>query len=43
MLFVTGNGMRWLPSLFRGHTVLEKPISIEKLEETIDRIFGHAE
>ncbi|WP_036050466.1 response regulator [Bradyrhizobium sp. Tv2a-2] len=43
MLFVTGNGTRWLPSLFRGHAVLEKPISIEKLEEMIDGIVGHAE
>jgi CheY-like chemotaxis protein len=43
IIFVTGNGTRWLPSLFRGHAVLEKPISIEKLEETIGEIVGHAE
>jgi CheY-like chemotaxis protein len=38
ILFITCSGTRWLPSPFRGHAVLQKPISIEKLKETIDAI-----
>jgi len=38
ILFITDSGTRWLPSPFRGHAVLQKPISIEKLKETIDAI-----
>jgi CheY-like chemotaxis protein len=37
-LFVTGHGVGWLPSLFRRRPVLEKPISIEKLRQTIDTL-----
>ena len=38
ILFITGSGTGWLPSVFRGHSVLQKPISIEELKETIDAI-----
>ena len=38
ILFITCSGMRWLPSRFRGHSVLQKPISIEELKETIEAI-----
>jgi DNA-binding response OmpR family regulator len=38
ILFITCSGTRWLPSLFRGHSVLQKPISIEELKETIEAI-----
>ena len=40
ILFITGYGTRWLPSLFRGQTVLEKPVSIERLKDAIDEIVG---
>jgi DNA-binding response OmpR family regulator len=40
ILFVTGDGTRWLPSLFRGQTVLQKPASIEMLNDAIDQIIG---
>jgi CheY-like chemotaxis protein len=40
ILFVTGDGTRWLPSLFRGQTVLQKPVSIEMLKDAIDQIIG---
>jgi len=35
-----GSGTRWLPSLFRGQTVLQKPVSIEMLKDAIDQIIG---
>ena len=38
ILFITCSGMRWLPSLLRGHSVLQKPILIEELNETIEAI-----
>jgi CheY-like chemotaxis protein len=37
--FVTGDGTRWLPSLFRGQTVLQKQVSIE-MKDAIDQIIG---
>jgi two-component SAPR family response regulator len=35
-LFITGYGQQHLPSLFRRRPVLEKPVSIDKLRETIN-------
>ena len=40
ILFIAGYGTRWLPSLFQGQTVIEKPISIETLRDAIDEIIG---
>jgi CheY-like chemotaxis protein len=34
-LFVTGYGAGWLPALFRRRPVLQKPVSIERLGDTI--------
>jgi CheY-like chemotaxis protein len=34
-LFVTGYGVDWLPALFRRRPVLQKPVSIERLGDTI--------
>jgi DNA-binding NtrC family response regulator len=37
-LFVTGYGAAWLPSLFRRRPVLEKPVSMDRLRDTIDTL-----
>jgi DNA-binding NtrC family response regulator len=37
-LFVTGYGAAWLPSLFRRRPVLEKPVSLEHLRDTINTL-----
>ncbi|MGY4498317.1 CheY-like chemotaxis protein [Bradyrhizobium sp. GM24.11] len=37
-LFITGYGQQHLPSLFRRRPVLEKPVSINKLRETINSL-----
>jgi two-component SAPR family response regulator len=36
--FITGYGTAHLPSLFRRRPVLEKPVAMEKLKATIDRL-----
>ncbi len=41
-LFVTGYGAAWLPSLFRRRPVLEKPVSLVRLKETIDTLHERA-
>src|SRR6201994_926046 len=41
-LFVTGYGAAWLPSLFRRRPVLEKPVSLVRLQETIDTLLERA-
>ena len=41
-LFVTGYGAEWLPSLFRRRPVLEKPVSLDRLRDTIDTLLEHA-
>jgi CheY-like chemotaxis protein len=38
LLFVTGYGKTWLPSLFRKHPVLEKPVSSERLRDVIESL-----
>jgi DNA-binding NtrC family response regulator len=37
-LFVTGYGAQWLPSLFRQRPVLEKPVPLDRLRNTIDTL-----
>ncbi len=39
-LFVTGYGAQWLPSLFRRRPVLEKPVSLDRLRDTIDTLLN---
>lgn len=39
-LFVTGYGAQWLPSLFRRRPVLEKPVSLDRLRDTIDTLLS---
>lgn len=36
--FVTGYGTAHLPSLFRRRTVIQKPVSVDKLKTTIDTL-----
>lgn len=38
--FITGYGRSHLPSLFRRRPVLEKPVSLETLRDTIDRLLA---
>jgi DNA-binding NtrC family response regulator len=38
--FITGYGISHLPSLFRRRIVLEKPVSIERLRDTIDALLA---
>src|SRR6201994_5202922 len=37
-MFVTGYGAQWLPSLFRRRPVMEKPVSLDRLRDTIDAL-----
>lgn len=39
-MFVTGYGAQWLPSLFRRRPVLEKPVSLDRLRDTIDTLLN---
>jgi DNA-binding response OmpR family regulator len=41
--FITGYGKSHLPSLFRRRTVLEKPVSMETLRQTIDALLDQQE